>query len=215
MSFRRLAPVLVALCAAASAQTPPSKPPAPASTSAHTPWVFSLDLNGTLVAHGTSYASPTFTADHKWTHLEARYNYEGLHTGSAWVGYDYSVGKTVSFEATPMIGGVFGDVRGIAPGLEFTLAYKKLELYSSNEYLFDTNSHSGDFFYTWTQLTYSPRSWMQAGFAIQHTRAYHTPLEIQRGILVGVSHKKISFSTTFFNFGWTDPTIVLSLSYSF
>ena len=36
-------------------------------------------MSGTLVAHGTDFGSPTFTADHNWTHLEGRYNYEGIH----------------------------------------------------------------------------------------------------------------------------------------
>ena len=210
--------VLAALCAAnAAAQTPPPETPAPPppSTTSPTPWAYSFNISGTLVAHGPSYASPTFTADHNWTHLEARYNYEALHTASLWLGYDFNVGKTLTLEATPMIGGVFGDIDGIAPGLEFTLAYKKLQLYSSNEYIFDTNTKSGDFFYTWTQLTYSPRPWLQAGYAIQHTRAYHTSLEVQRGILVGFTRKKFNFSTTIFNIVLADPTVVLSLTYSF
>jgi len=172
-------------------------------------------VSGYLIAHGTSYASPNFTADHDWTHLEARYNYEGLRTASLWLGYDFNVGKTLTLEATPMVGGVFGDIDGIAPGLEFTLTYKKLQLYSANEYIFDTNTKSGDFFYTWTQLTYSPRPWIQTGYAMQRTRAYHTSLDVQRGILIGFTRKKFNFSTTIFNFGWADPTVVLSLSYSF
>lgn len=216
MPIRLLAIVLAALCAAAAAaQTSPPETPSPASTPAPASWAYTLNVGGYLVAHGPSYASPTFTADHNWMHLEARYNYEAQRTASLWIGYDYSVGKTLTLEATPMIGGVFGDVDGIAPGLEFTLTYKKLQLYSANEYIFDTNTKSGDFFYTWTQLTYSPRPWIQAGYAMQRTRAYHTSLDVQRGILVGFTHKKFNFSTTIFNFGWTDPTFVLSLTYSF
>ena len=53
---------------------------------------------------------PTFTADRDWLHLEARYNYEALDTGSAWVGYNFSGGETLAWEFTPMIGGVFGDM---------------------------------------------------------------------------------------------------------
>jgi len=219
MRFRLLAVVLAALCAsAAAAQTNPPDTSAPAATSTTpppTPWAYTFNMSGTLVANGSDFGSPTFTADHKWTHFEARYNYEAIHTASLWFGYDYNVGKTLTLEATPMIGGVFGDDNGIAPGLEFTLGYKKLQLYSANEYIFDTNAKTSDFFYTWTQLTYSPRPWVQFGYAIQHTRTYHTPLEVQRGILIGFNYKKFSYSTTFFNFGWTDPTINLSLTYSF
>ncbi len=78
------------------------------------------------------------TADHQWLHLEARYNYENLHTGSLWAGYNFTAGKTLQLAVTPMIGGVFGRTTGIAPGCEFSLTYKKLSFSSSNEYVFDT-----------------------------------------------------------------------------
>jgi hypothetical protein len=167
------------------------------------------------VPHGQSYASPTFTADRDTLHLEARYNYEGLQTGSLWVGYNLSVGKKLVLDATPMIGGVFGNVNGIAPGLEVTVTYKKLQLYSANEYIFDTTTKAGNFFYTWTQLTYSPVPWFAAGYVVQRTRAFHTSLEIQRGLLVQFTRKKVTFSTQAFNIGETDPVLVFALGYSF
>ena len=39
------------------------------------------------------YVQPTFTADRGWLHLEARYNYEALDTGSAWLGFNFAGGK--------------------------------------------------------------------------------------------------------------------------
>ncbi len=164
---------------------------------------------------GQSYASPTFTGDHDKLHIEARYNYEAQQTGSLWFGYNWSVGKKVELDATPMIGGVFGKLNGIAPGLEFTVTYKKLELYSANEYIFDTDTKSGNFFYTWTQLTYSPVKWFNFGYVVQRTRAYQTPLDVQRGPMVGFTYKKLNFTTQVFNIGETDPTTVLSLGYTF
>lgn len=201
-------------CGQISAQNDPSKSPATQPASAN-PWDLNLSLSGYIVPHGQSYASPTLTADHGILHLEARYNYEAQRTGSLWFGYNYSVGKKISLDLTPMIGGVFGDVNGIAPGLEFAVTYKKLQLYSANEYIFDTTTKSGNFFYTWTQLTYSPTDWFSFGYVTQRTRAFQTPLEIQRGPLVEFTHKKISFSTQVFNIGEADPTYVLSLGYSF
>ena len=123
------------------------------------------------------------TADHDTLHLEARYNYEGQRTGSLWLGHNFSVGKKVTLDATPMMGGVFGNLNGIAPGLEVTVSYKKLEFYSANEYIFDTDTKDGNFFYTWTQLTYTPVKWFTVGYVVQRTRAYTTPLEVQRGPL--------------------------------
>ena len=37
-----------------------------------------------------------------------------------------------------MIGGVFGDTTGVAPGYKGSLSWWKLELYSEGEYVFDT-----------------------------------------------------------------------------
>jgi hypothetical protein len=147
--------------------------------------------------------------------VEARYNYEGQRTGSLWAGYNLSAGKTLVLAATPMIGGVFGNVNGVAPGLEFTGTYKKVQLYSANEYIFDTGTKAGNFFYTWTQLTYAPVEWFTVGYVLQRTRAYQTPLDIQRGLLVGFTRKKMNFTTQIFNMGQADTTVVLSLGYNF
>lgn len=198
------------------AQTDASKTPASGAAAAPAnPWAFNLSVSGYDVPHGESYVSPTFTADHDTIHLEARYNYEGLRTGSLWVGYNLSTGKELTIAVTPMIGGVFGNVTGIAPGVEFTASYKKVQLFSANEYVFDTNTKAGNFFYTWTQLTYSPVKWFTAGYVAQRTRAYHTSVDIQRGLLAQFNYKKATFSTQIFNLGETDPVVVFAVGYSF
>jgi hypothetical protein len=79
-------------------------------------------------------------ADRDWLHLEGRYNYEALDTGSAWVGYNFSGGDMLAWEITPMLGGVFGDTTGVAPGYKGSLGWWKLELYSEGEYVYDTGS---------------------------------------------------------------------------
>ena len=133
---------------------------------------------------------PTFTADRGWLHLEARYNYEALDTGSAWVGYNFSGGEKLAWEFTPMLGGVFGDTTGIAPGYKGSLGWWKLELYSEGEYVFDTGSSSDSFFYNWSELTLAPVDWFRFGLVTQRTRVYKTDRDIQRGVLAGFSFKK-------------------------
>ena len=113
-------------------------------------------MDGYIIEGEDGYASPTFTADHNWLHLEARYNYENFRTGSLWAGYNFSWGKTWQFAVTPMIGGVFGRTNGIAPGCEASLTWKKLTFSIDNEYVFDTTSKSGNFYYAWPQITYQP-----------------------------------------------------------
>lgn len=206
--------LVVLLASSASGQgTSNSKPDSPGS-SASNPWSFSLTADGYVVPHSEFFVSPTVAADREWLHLEARYNYENQQTGSLWIGYNFSVGHKLVFEATPMIGGVFGNTTGVAPGFEVSLSYKRIVLSSSGEYVFDTKNQNGSFFYSWPQLTYSPLDWLHLGLVAQRTKAYHTSLDIQRGLLVGFSHKKAEFTTYIFNPGWSDPTLVFELRWS-
>ena len=179
------------------------------------PWAYSITVDGYAVPDGQSYVNPTVTADRGWLHLEGRYNYENLRTGSLWVGYNWSAGKKWALSVTPMIGGVFGRSTGVAPGAEASLTYKKIEVSIANEYLFDTSNSDGSFYYSWPQLTYSPLDWLRMGLVAQHTKAYQTKLGIQRGVFVGFSHKKWEFTAYEFNAGWSDPTLVLELGASF
>ena len=85
-----------------------------------------MTIDGYIVPDGRPMLIQCSTADHNWLHLEARYNYENLHSGSLWAGYNFSLGKTLSLSVTPMLGGVFGRTNGIAPGCEASLTYKKI-----------------------------------------------------------------------------------------
>ncbi len=178
-------------------------------------WSFSASVYGYLVPESRDYVNPNFTADRGWLHLEGRYNYEALETGSLWVGYNFSVGEKLVLEVAPMLGGVFGDLTGVAPGYNLSLGYKWLSLSSQGEYVFDASDSSGNFFYTWTELSCSPVDWFRAGLAIQRTKAYKSDFDIQRGFLVGASYRNFDFTTYVFNLGWTDPTIVLALGFNF
>jgi len=178
-------------------------------------WSFSLSTLGYLVPQDQSYGSPIFTADHRWLHLEARYNYEDQETGSLWAGYNLSAGQRLVFEATPMLGAVFGNTTGIAPGCELALSYQKVEVSTEAEYVYDPSNSENSFLYSWNELIYSPTDWFHAGLVAQRTRAYHTPLDVQRGFSVGFSHKKLDFTTYVLNAGWTEPIVVLALGFHF
>jgi hypothetical protein len=178
-------------------------------------WSFSFEISGYIVPHDTSYASPIFSADRQWLHLEARYNDENQQTASLWAGYNLRTGSKLVLEATPMLGAVFGRTNGIAPGCEFSLAYKRIELSSEMEYVIDTGNHTNSFLYSWNELVYSATDWLHVGLLSQRTRAYHTSLDVQRGFSVGLSHGKVDFTTYVFNAGWTTPTLVFALGFNF
>ena len=189
--------------------------PAAIESSEEEGWTFSASVYTYIVGDNQNYAQPTLTADHGWLHLEARYNYEALKTGSAWVGYNFSGGDKLTWAVTPMLGGVFGDTAGVAPGYSGTLSWWKLELYSEGEYVFDTRDSSGSFFYNWSELTLSPVDWFRFGLVTQRTRVYQTDREVQRGLLAGFSWKKLDLTTYVFNVDESRPTVVVAVAFSF
>ena len=187
-------------------------------TTALTPtnkWEFSASAYTYFVPDDRNYVQPTLQADRDWLHLEARYNYESFKTASTWVGYNFRSGQKLALELTPMLGAVFGDTVGIAPGYKISLGIWKLELYSEGEYVFDVRSSSGSFFYNWSELTYAPTDWLRTGLVIQRTKAYQTTLDIQRGLLLGVSYKRVELASYVFNLGWDRPTVVFSIGVNF
>jgi hypothetical protein len=199
----------------ALAQQVPTNSQTTAQAIARVPWAIALTVDGYLLPDQDDYVNPTLSVDHGWLHLEGRYNYENLRTGSLWIGYNINVGKKLMFHLTPMIGGIFGRTTGIAPGFEASLEYKKVKASLSNEYVFDTTHKSGNFYYSWPELTYSPRDWFRVGLVAQRTKEFQTKLDTQRGFLVGFTHKNAEFTTYIFNVGWTEPSVVLEVGWSF
>ena len=195
--------------------TPTNTAPVVSEEPAERAWSFSAWVYTYLVPDSRDYAQPTITVDRGWLHLEARYNYEALDTSSAWVGYNLGGGKKLAWELTPMLGGVFGETTGIAPAYKGSLSWWKLELYSEGEYVVDTGDSSGNFFYNWSELTLAPLDWFKLGMVTQRTRLYQTDREIQRGLLVGLSYKKVGFTAYLFNPDESRPTIVLAAGVDF
>jgi hypothetical protein len=158
---------------------------------------------------------PIFTANKGKLHLEARYNYEDLKTVSAWVGYNISGGEDFEYLITPMVGGAAGRTNGIAPGLEFTFNYAGFELYSESEYLFDLESNENNFFYSWTDFTYSLSDWLWFGISGQMTKVYETELETDRGLLLGTAYQNFEFTGYFYNISTDDFFVMLALAAEF
>lgn len=178
-------------------------------------WSFSISAYTYIVPDNREYVQPSFNADRGWLHLEARYNYEDLETGSAWVGYNFSGGQKLVWTFTPMLGGVFGNTTGIAPGYKGSLSWWKLELYSEGEYVFDTGDFSDSFFYNWSELSLAPVDWFRFGLVTQRTRVYETDRDVQRGLFAGFSFKKLDVTTYVFNPDESKPTVVMAAALNF
>ena len=213
-----LAMAIALIDTVAFAQAPATVPIAPATAPpdpGDKQWSFSGSASTYVVPDDRDYVQPTLTADRGRLHLETRFNYEALDTASAWLGVNFSGGDKLAWELTPMLGGVFGDTTGIAPGYKGSVAWSKLELYSEGEYFFDTGTTADSFFYNWSELTLAPVEWFRFGLVTQRTRVYKTDREIQRGLLAGFSFKQLTLTGYVFNPDENKPTFVLGVALTF
>src|SRR5262245_42478658 len=212
--FRALLTALVLAQPARIAAGDDPQAAGPAATSAPA-WEFGLSGGLYVLPHEEDFVQPTFRADRGRLHLEARYNYEDRNSASFFAGANFEWGEKVTFALTPMLGGLVGDTDGIVPGFEADLAFWKVEAYGEAEYVFDLQDSSSHFFYMWSELSLRPIEWLRAGLVTQRTRVYQTERDIQRGLLVGFTYKKLDATVYFFNPGSDDHFTVVSLGVSF
>jgi hypothetical protein len=156
-------------------------------------WSLSATAYTYILPADGNYVQPTFTADRRWLHLEARYNYEALSTGSVWGGYNFSGGDRLAWEFTPKLGAVFGEATG--------------------EHVFATDS-ADSFFYNWSELTLAPIEQFRFGLVTQRTRAYESDREIQRGLVVATGYRRLELSAYVFNPDDEEPTFVFAVGLS-
>jgi hypothetical protein len=178
-------------------------------------WECSLSTYTYLSQHARDYANPNFTADHDWLHLETRYNYEAIKTGSVWLGYNFTTGKKLELALTPMFGGVFGDITGIAPGYFLSIRYKSVELSSQGEYFFDSKTYSNDFFYSWSELSYAPAEWFRVGAVVDRTNGLGSNSEIRRGPFIGFKYRNVDLTTYWLSPGSSDAAFVFAVTLNF
>ncbi len=211
------------LAAASLKGEPPPTPSEPSNGPAvpfeHTepgavPWEFGASAYLYFVPEARNYAQPTVTADRGGLHLEARYNYEALETGSAWIGCNLAGGEGLTWELTPMLGGVVGKSMGVAPGVSATLGWWRLELSAEGEYMMDVGDREGSFLYVWSELTLTPVEGFRLGVAVQRTRAYQSELDIQRGVVAGFTYKALDLSAYVFDPDKAEPTVVVAVGVS-
>jgi hypothetical protein len=177
------------------------------------PWSQSLDLNFYLY-NNDFFTVPVYEIDKDHLHLEAHYNYEARNTFSAWYGYNFKGGKDFSYLITPMAGIVFGEVNGLAPGLELTFTYKKFLFVSDSEYVFDLEQQADDYFYVWSELSYLPNDWLELGISYQRTRLRDEKIEFQGGAFIGGNYKWFQL-TGYVYFGQDDPFGLLTLTINY
>ena len=199
----------------APASAPPLPKAAPTAEAESPSWEFGLSGALYVLPDEEDFVQPTFKADRGLFHFETRYNYEDRNSTSFFVGANFEFGDKVKLALTPMLGGLAGQTDGIIPALEADLSVGPFEAYAEAEYVFDLNDSESNYFYQWSELSWWPTEWLRAGVVTQRTRVYQTERDIQRGLLVGFTWKKLDGTVYFFNPGSDDHFTVVSLGLSF
>lgn len=179
------------------------------------PWTFGASLSWYFIHDDQNFGVVTALADHGPLHLEARYNYEALRTGSALIGWNFEFGETVTFGVTPIAGCMFGDRGGPILGLELEIGWGPLSFSSQGEWVTDVQHDTGGFIYVWSELDVRPWKWIRAGMVVQRTRVFHTAREVVLGPLLGVSVWKLDLTAYWFQPGGIDQFFVAAIGVSF
>ena len=187
----------------------------PLAADAEPTWNFSITAYPTQVRGGDNFTSGVGIAERGPLHLEARYNYEAVGARSAFVGWNFSGGETLTWKLTPMLGGGWGDIQAVIPGLEAAVAWRALDFYVEAEYVHDKNEHSDSYTYAWSELGLRPIEWLRFGIAGQRTRLYGGERNFQRGPFAQVTVKSLTLGVYCFNPGADDQILVGSLNLAF
>lgn len=190
-----LALLAPALSAGAAEPETPSTPPADNapgwSFSATGMYYFLRDQDDFLLAIATAERGPLY--------FEARYNYEALDSGSLFAGWKFAGGTRLTWEATPIIGAVFGDKKGIAPGFEAAVAWGVADFYTEAEYVYDLDVRADKYTYAWSEFGLTFVEWLRVGIVGQRTTVYQTNREVQRGLFLQLMHRRATLGVFVFN----------------
>jgi hypothetical protein len=211
----RVAAGLGALLLAVSASAQEEELGRDGSAPATKSWEFGATLYPTKVRGGENYTSAILVADRDALHLEARVNYESIGARSAFVGWTFSGGETLTWALTPMLGGAWGTTKAFVPALEASLAYGKVDFYIEAEYVRDTGEKHDSYLYAWSELGVRPVEWLRLGLATQRTRAYGGDRDIQRGPFVQFTWKSLTLGGFWFNPGSSEQVFVGSIGVKF
>lgn len=172
---------------------------APSMTADAGSWAYTATVSYYSFRSQDDFTLAVATAEKGRLHLEARVNYEAIDSGSLFAGWKFSGGKDLTWEVVPILGAVFGQKEGVAPGFELSLGYGIVDVYSETEYIRDLETRQDSFTYSWNELGVSPFEWLRFGIVGQRTSVYRSERDIQRGFFVQGKYRKATLGAYVFN----------------
>jgi hypothetical protein len=212
-ALRCIAAIAAVMATVALADDEPGE--SPAAAAGKPSWEFALTAYPTAVRGGENYTSAIATADRGALHLEARVNYESIGARSAFLGWNFSGGKEITWELTPLLGGAWGTTQAFIPGLEASATWGKFDFYVEAEYVRDSKQDEASYAYAWSELGFRPVKWLRIGAAGQRTRVYGGDRNVQIGPLAQVTWGPVTIGGYWFNPGSSDQVFVGMIGVAF
>jgi hypothetical protein len=147
-------------------------------------------------------------------YTELRYNYEDAQTLSLFAGKAFESGKAIEYTIIPMMGFSIGRFTGASIGLNTDITWKNFDLSTQSQYSIAMKKNTNDFFFNWSELTYSFSQNIFAGIAMQYTLQTKQQA-LEPGIVAGVNLKNVSFPIYAFNLFRTDSYFVVGVNYEY
>ncbi len=148
-------------------------------------------------------------------HFEVRYNYEARNATSVFAGWKFAGGEAVTWEVTPIVGGLFGAARGVVPGVEASIGWRDLDFYVEAEYVRDLDDTSASYFYSWSELGWRPLPWLRVGLAGQRTKVVASDRELQAGVFAQATAGPATLGVFAFNPDSGSRYLIVSLGIRF
>jgi len=137
--------------------------------------------------------------DLKAWYAELRYNYEERETWSLNGGKQFSFGRELTMDLTPMVGMVFGLLSGASLGCNTELNYRHFFFSSQMQYTYAMPNRALSYLFNWSEAGIKPLSWLYAGVSIQHTQVYRTGALLEKGVMIGFVNRNFSFPVYYFS----------------
>ena len=157
------------------------------------------------------YLIPVASVDVNNWHIEARYNYEDVRTASVWAGPTFEWKGAVPGYVAPLGGVVFGNLNGVALGLETETTYDIFSLYAEAEYVVVPSDRTSDYFYLWADFTATFWEQLHVGLTLQRLRAVEQAPATSPGAFVGTTIGIVTPKIYAFGLTSDEPYFMLSI----
>lgn len=147
-------------------------------------------------------------------YTELRYNYEDAQTISLFVGKILEGGDEIEYMLTPMAGYSAGRFTGLSLGMNTDAEWKDFTFSAQSQYSIAMKNNTNDFFFNWSELTYSINDRLFTGLAMQYTMQEKQE-SFEPGIVAGLSFNSISFPIYAFNPFRSNNYFVVGLNYEY